>query len=128
MLEPHESKKTTGASSYMQDEEINHNEGQRYVGYCYCCEKKGHMASQCHFRAYKCHRCNKAGHPQALCPEDKNPQGEKQKSEKQRGQRSSKGIRQLQTDETVEENHIWVITGGQWRSQTSVDGGAMLTR
>ena len=40
LLEPRESKKTAGASSYMQDEEINRIEGQRYAGCCYCCGKK----------------------------------------------------------------------------------------
>ena len=59
VLEPRERKKTAGASNYMQDEEINRIEGQRYVGCCYCCVKRGHMASQCHFRAYKCHKCSK---------------------------------------------------------------------
>ena len=130
VLEPRESKKTAGASSYMQDEEINRIEGQRYARccYCYCCGKRGHMASQCRFRAYKCHKCGKAGHLQAVCLEDKNPQGEKQKSEKQRGQRSSKGIGQLQTDEAVEENHVWVITGGHkegYRVQVFINGKAM---
>ena len=52
VLETHESKKT-GAPSSMEEEEINHIESQRYVGYCYCCGKKGHMALQCHFRTYK---------------------------------------------------------------------------
>ena len=128
VLEPHESKKTARASSYMQDEEINHIEGRRYAGCCYCCGKRGHMASQCRFRAYKCHKCSKAGHVQVVCPEDKNPQGEKQKSEKQRGQRSSKGIRQLQTDEAVEENHVWGITGGHkegYRVQVFINGKAV---
>ena len=40
-LESRESKKTAGASSYMQVEEINHIKSQRYAGCCYCCEKKG---------------------------------------------------------------------------------------
>ena len=40
VLEPRKSKKTAGASGYMQDEEINCIEGQRYVGCCYYCGKK----------------------------------------------------------------------------------------
>ena len=96
VLESHESKKTAGASSYMQVEEINRIKS-KICGMLLLLWEKGHMASLCCSYAYKYRKCSKAGHLQAVCPEDKNPQGEKQKSEKQRGQRSSNGIQQLQT-------------------------------
>ena len=71
------------------------------------------MVSQCHFHATNATSVVMwAIYIQAVCPEDKNPQGEKQKSEKQWGQRSSNAIQQLQTDKAIEENHIWVINGG----------------
>ena len=95
MLEPYKSNKTAGASSYIEDEEINCIEGWRYVGHYHCCGKKDHMASQCHFHAYICYKCNKVGHLQAVCPEDKNAWGEKQKSERQCNYRSSKSVQQL---------------------------------
>ena len=34
---------------------------------CYCCGKRGHMASQCYFHKYKCHNCGKTGHFKAVC-------------------------------------------------------------
>ena len=83
MLEPHKSKETVVPPRSTEEEEINRIRSQRYVGDCYCCGKKGHMASQCHFRTYKCHKCNKVGHLQAVCPGDKNTLIDKQKIEKQ---------------------------------------------
>ena len=65
------------------------------------------------------------GHLQAVCPGDKGTQVERQKPEKQQGQRKYKSIRQLQTDEALEENHIWVITGGHkegYRLQVLING------
>ena len=62
VLEPHESKETVVPSRRSEEEEINRIGSQRYIGHCYCCGKKGHMASQCRFRTYKCHKCNKVGH------------------------------------------------------------------
>ena len=124
VLETHESKKTAVPND-MEEEEISHIESRRYVGYCYCCGKKGHMASQCRFRTYKCHKCSRVGHLQAVCPGDKDTRVERQKPEKQQGQRKSKGIRQLQTDEALEENHIWEITGGHkegYRLQVLING------
>ena len=59
------------------------------------------MASQCCFRTYKCHKCSRVGHLQAVCPGDKGTQVERQKPEKQQDQRKSKSIRQLQTDEAL---------------------------
>ena len=113
MLEPHESKKTAGVSSYMQDEEINHFEGQKYVGCCYRYGKKAIWHYSAIFVLTNATSVVRwAMHLQAVCPEYKNLRGEKQKSEKQHGQRSSKFIQQLQTDEAVEENRVWVITGG----------------
>ena len=76
VLETHESKKTAVPND-MEEEEISHIESRRYVGYCYCCGKKGHMASQCRFRTYKCHKCSRVGHLQAVCPGDKDTQVER---------------------------------------------------
>ena len=83
------------------------------------------MASQCRFRTYKCHKCSRVGHLQAVCPGDKDTRVERQKPEKQQGQRKSKGIRQLQTDEALEENHLLEITGGHkegYRLQVLING------
>ena len=85
VLEPHKSKDTV-VPPRRTEEEINH------IGHCYCCGKKSHIASQCRFRTYKCHKCNKVGHLQAVCPGDKNTLIEKQKVEKQQGHRSSTSI------------------------------------
>ena len=73
---------------------------------------------QCHscvcLCAYICHKCkrNKVSYLQAVCPGDKSTGVEKQKHEKQQGQRSSKSIQQPQTHKALEKNYIWVVTGG----------------
>ena len=83
------------------------------------------MAAQCHFWTYRCHKCNKVGHLQSVCPADKGIRVDKENPEKQQGQRKSKSIQQLQADEALEENHIWVITGGHkegYRLQVLING------
>ena len=68
------------------------------------------MAAQCHFHTNKCHKCNKVGHLQSVCPADKAIRVDKQNPEKQQGQK--KHSTASQADEALDENHIWVITGG----------------
>ena len=109
VLEPQESKKKAIVPGHTEEEEeINRIGTQKYVGCCYCCGKKGHMASQCRFRTYKCHKCSKVGHLQAVCPGDKTTQVAKKKVERQQSYRNTSNIQQLQTDETIDENQIWV--------------------
>ena len=59
LLGPQENKKKVIVPGHTEEEEINHIGTQKCVGCCYYCGKKGHMASQCHFRTYKCHKCSK---------------------------------------------------------------------
>ena len=124
VLESHGSKKAA-TSSHTEEEDINRIEMRKHGVYCYCCGKKGHMAAQCRFRTYKCHKCNRVGHLQSVCPADKGTRVDKQNPEKQQDQRRSKSIQQLQADEALEENHIWVITGGHkegYRLQVLING------
>ena len=79
-LEPQESKITAGQ---MSEEEVNRIGSQKYGGCCYCCGKKGHMASQCCFHMYNCHKCGKVGHLLVVCPGDKSIHTAKKKPEKQ---------------------------------------------
>ena len=58
MLEPQGNKKKAIAPGHTEEEEINCIGTLKCVGCCYCCQKKGHMISQCHFRTYKCHKCS----------------------------------------------------------------------
>ena len=102
VLEPQERKETVVPPRRTEEEEINRIGSQRYSGHYYCCGKKGHMVSQCRFRMYRCHKCNKISHLQAICPGDKNTLIDKQKVEKQQGDRSSTSIRQLQRDDALD--------------------------
>ena len=121
VLEPQGSKKP----NYKEEEEVNRVGTQRYMGYCFCCGKKGHLVSQCRFRTYRCHKCSKVGHLQAVCPGDKTTQEANKKVEKQQESKKSRSIQQLQSSDTLYENHIWVVTGGHkegYRVQVLING------
>jgi len=105
MLESPDVKKT--ASGLNSNEEyVNHVDKQTVVQ-CYCCEKRGHIWSQCRFCTYKCHKCGKIGHLQVVCNGDK-----RKASDRQSRSANVTDIKQVQGVNMAYENHIWGLTGG----------------
>ena len=68
VLEPSDVKKTVEPDS--EDEYINRVGNKQDLVQFYCCGKRGHVASQCRFRNYKCYKCGRSGHLQVVCGEE----------------------------------------------------------
>ena len=90
-----------------EDEYINRVGNKQDLVQCYCCGKRGHVASQCRFRNYKCYKCGRNGHLQVVCGGDKKKTVDKQS----RPKTTNTNIKQLQEEEAYED-HIWGLTGG----------------